>query len=219
MYLDSSIRSDFFSGNSLNAQYTHFLQAPVPPGETVDLTVDMVAPEDIGLYQSNWMLSDPDGALFGIGPHGDAPFWVRIEVIIIATDTPTPTPTATLTRTPVYTAADEVDLGDGDQLDLDIGELNPDEEDEADLLYAYGGTPTHLLTPINDTTWGAYGETEPSLTDCTGEELTSNGIAFNEVPDGTYYCYQTSQGRRGWLLFEDFAEDQLTVSFLTWSAP
>ncbi len=39
----------FFSGNSLNAQYTHYLLQPVEPGDTVDLTVDMVAPEKIGL--------------------------------------------------------------------------------------------------------------------------------------------------------------------------
>jgi hypothetical protein len=85
----------FFSGNSLNAHQTHYLPAEVEPGETIDVTVDMEAPMEPGEYQSNWMLSNADGELFGIGPHGDAPFWARILVVLSETDTPTPTVTST----------------------------------------------------------------------------------------------------------------------------
>ncbi len=91
----------FFSGNSLNAHQTHYLPAEVDPGENIDLTVDMEAPMEEGEYQSNWMLRDADGELFGIGPNGDAPFWARIIVAVPETETPTPTvtptPEATLT--------------------------------------------------------------------------------------------------------------------------
>lgn len=207
----------FFSGNSLSAQYTNYLQEPVEPGEIVDLTVDMVAPERIGLYQSNWMLSDPDGAMFGIGPHGDAPFWVRIEVVLSVTDTPQPTPT--LTPTPVVYVSGEADLTDGDELDLDTATLNPSVDSQGDILYQLGGTPIHLLTPINDMEWGLYGDTEPGLINCTNTAINDNSVGFTEVPLDAYYCYQTSEGLRGWLRFEAFASGKLTVSFVTWATP
>ena len=213
----------FFSGNSLGARYTHYLQQPVSPGSLVDLTVDMVAPQTIGLYQSNWMLSDPDGNLFGIGPHGDAPFWVRIEVVQVITPTPTRTPTITptptITNTPVVHISDSAALQDGDQLDLDTATLNPSDKTDADLRYQYGGTPVHRLLPVNDTVWAVFGETEPSFGDCVNKTLSDDPISFDEVPDGTYICYRTSETLRGWLLIDRFEAGRLIVSFLTWAAP
>lgn len=207
----------FFSGNSLGARYTHYLQQPVNPGSMVDLTVDMVAPQNIGLYQSNWMLSDPDGNLFGIGPHGDAPFWVRIEVVQLITPTPTLTPT--ITRTPVVQITDTAALENGDRLDLDTATLNPPDDSDADLVYEYGGTPTHRLLPVNDTIWAIFGETKPSFGDCVNKTLSDDPISFNEVPNGTYICYRTSETLRGWLLIDRFEAGRLIVSFLTWAAP
>lgn len=207
----------YFSGNSLGAQYSHFLQQPVNPGEIVDLTVDMVAPERIGVYQSNWMLSDPEGTNFGIGPHGDAPFWVRIEVVQIVTDTPQPT--LTLTPTPVVYLTGEAELMNGDQLDLDSAALNPSENTAADLLYQSGSAPAHLLTPLNDTKWAAVGETLPSLSSCLNAELNDNSIGFNTVPVGTYICFRSSEQLVGWLLIDGIKAGKLTVSFLTWSIP
>ncbi|MFN2304432.1 MAG: NBR1-Ig-like domain-containing protein, partial [Anaerolineales bacterium] len=66
----------FFSGNSMNAIHNHNLFQEVPPGSSIDLTVDMVAPQTSGIYQSNWMLQDAHGGMFGIGPNSVAPFWV-----------------------------------------------------------------------------------------------------------------------------------------------
>lgn len=207
----------FFSGNSLGARHTHNLQQPVNPGDIVDLTVDMVAPQNIGLYQSNWMLSDPDGNLFGIGPHGDAPFWVRIEVVEVVTPTPTHTPTITLT--PVVRITGSAALENGDELDLDTATLNPPDDTEADLVYQYGDSPIHQLIPINDTKWVVFGGTQPSLGDCINKTLTEEPISFDQVPDGTYICYRTSETLRGWLLINGFEESQLNVNFLTWAAP
>jgi len=207
----------FFSGNSLGAQYTHYLQQPIEPGATVDLTVDMVAPMSIGIYQSNWMLSDPDGELFGIGPHGDAPFWARIEVVLVVSDTPQPTPTQT--PTPVVYFSGETDLGNGDRIDLDTGMVNPSDETLTDLIYRYGAEPTHLLTPLNGMEWAVFGDREPNLAECTELELAENAFGFDEVPEGTFFCYRTSEAMRGWLLIEGFDAGKLSMSFLTWSEP
>lgn len=212
----------FFSGNSLGARYTHYLQQPVEPGSMVDLTVDMVAPQNIGLYQSNWMLSDPDGNLFGIGPHGDAPFWVRIEVVQVVTPTPTFTPTITntptITPTPVVHITGNAELKNDDLLDLDTATLNPADAADADLRYQYGGTPIHRLEPVNDARWAVFGETKPTLGDCVNKTLSDDPISFSQVPGGTYICYRTSEALRGWLLIERFEEGRLIVSFQTWAA-
>jgi hypothetical protein len=70
-----------FTGGSLMSGPT-VVQLPydVAPGNTVDLSVGLVAPLDYGTYQGYWMLRDPNGAVFGLHPDGAHPFWVEIVV-------------------------------------------------------------------------------------------------------------------------------------------
>jgi hypothetical protein len=207
----------FFSGNSLNAFQTHNLLAEVEPGQEIDITVDMEAPQKAGVYQSNWMLMDTEGELFGIGPNADAPFWVQIEVIASVTDTPQPTPTPT--STPVVYLSGQVVLLDGDQFDLDSDTLNPADGALADLAYAYGGDPLHILNNLNGVIWMTYGETAPTFSECMSVIKTGNAISFDDVPTGTYLCYQTTEMLPGRILIEGFSEGELTITFLTWSVP
>jgi hypothetical protein len=86
-----------FSGNSLGAPTVKSLGFSVEPGAFIDITLDMVAPDDPGTYQSNWILVDSSGKTFGIGPGGNTPFWVRIVVVTSDTDTPTYSPPQTET--------------------------------------------------------------------------------------------------------------------------
>ena len=86
----------FYSQNSMGAQYEQFLSGEVLPGQAIDLSVRFFAPLAPGNYQSNWMLQDQDGKLFGVGFNADAPFYVKI----IVTNDPTPTPTVTQTPSP-----------------------------------------------------------------------------------------------------------------------
>ncbi|MEA3326585.1 MAG: NBR1-Ig-like domain-containing protein [Chloroflexota bacterium] len=209
----------FFSGNSLNALQTNFLIQEIESGDVVDLTVSMQAPQNLGVYQSNWMLSNAKGELFGIGRNGDAPFWVKIEVVPVGTATQTPTPTPTLTQTPEGFLTGDVNLANGDQFDLDNGILNPEVASQADFNYQYDGTPPHILSVMNGTQWMVYGENQPAIGDCTAATLLDNAISFTEVPVGTYVCYRTSEALLGRLMIEGFEEGQLSISFLTWLAP
>lgn len=207
----------YFSGNSLNAFQTHNLLQEVDPGDVIDVTVDMEAPLTTGVYQSNWMLSNEDSVLFGIGPNGDAPFWARIEVVQSVTETPQPSPTITLTPV-VYLTGDEI-LGNEDQLDLDSATLNPEDAASADFIYQFGGEPAHILMTMNGTQWVVHGEELPSFGDCHGATMSGNAISFDDVPVGTYLCYRTSDALPGFLLFEGFEAGQLSVSYLTWAVP
>lgn len=53
----------------------------VEPGETVDVSVDLQAPEEPGSYQGFWKLRNPSGQVFGTGEDGSKAFWVKIDVV------------------------------------------------------------------------------------------------------------------------------------------
>jgi hypothetical protein len=52
----------------------------VRPGEMVEISVDMVAPDKPGNYKSNWQLRNEAGRIFGVGPNADKSIWALIKV-------------------------------------------------------------------------------------------------------------------------------------------
>jgi hypothetical protein len=52
----------------------------VPPDGTVDVSVNLQAPQDPGSYQGFWMLRNQAGQIFGLGNQADKNFWVKIQV-------------------------------------------------------------------------------------------------------------------------------------------
>lgn len=76
----TSYRLVFVGGDSLGAPAYVRLPVAVAPGQMVDLSVNLVAPRTIGHYRGLWKLSNPWGVQFGIGPNGNDPFWVDINV-------------------------------------------------------------------------------------------------------------------------------------------
>jgi uncharacterized protein YraI len=56
------------------------MPAAVAPGQTVDLSLTMLAPVTPGSYQSDWKLQTPQGSFFGVGS-SSTPLWVKIQVI------------------------------------------------------------------------------------------------------------------------------------------
>jgi hypothetical protein len=52
----------------------------VRPDETVDLSVDMVAPQNGGTFRSEWKLRNRNGEIFGTGKNGDLTIWAQIRV-------------------------------------------------------------------------------------------------------------------------------------------
>jgi hypothetical protein len=87
---DSSYSIVFASGERMGGSSPNPLPGIVPPGSTVDLSLNLTGPSANGAYKGNWLLRNPAGALFGIGPQGDQPFWVQI--VVGPTPTPPPAP-------------------------------------------------------------------------------------------------------------------------------
>jgi hypothetical protein len=55
-----------------------YVQISVPPGQQVEVTADLEAPDDIGSFYGRWELHDPD----------DKPFGSLLTVVIKVATTP-----------------------------------------------------------------------------------------------------------------------------------
>lgn len=218
----------FFSGERMGAPVSVPLTGDVAPGQSVDIQVDMIAPSSPGTFQGNWKLRNANSVLFGIGPSGSAPFWVRIIVVI--TPTPTPTRTATLpatspapqftaTVTPVVRASATLELAINDSIDLDTAQITS--SGGIDMLYEVNGAGQHLLTPKNNAIIGVYGNTQPSRANCLSAPMTSNAIVLENTPVVSYLCYRTDQGAPGYTRLTSYnASTQLVgMDVLTWDPP
>ena len=222
----------FFYGDRMSAPEIIYLDKDVSPGAEIEIAVDMVAPNVSGSYQGNWKLSNASGVLFGIGPLSDAPFWVRIVVLRIATPTltPTETPTATATYTPAVTptptstptppveSSGKVVLLAHQKIDLDTGQVDPasGQDVEYDLEDGF-----HLLEPKSGASLGVYGAQEPAREVCVAATMSPAPIALESLSPGAYLCYQTSQGLPGWLRFDalDNKTGSASLAYLTWIVP
>jgi Ig-like domain from next to BRCA1 gene len=232
----------WFSGERLGDVINVPLGREVAPGENVDISADMVAPTTAGTYQSNWKLRNAGGVLFGIGPNGDAPFWVRIIVVQTGTNTPTATPTPTLTPSatfeptlePTATAtfaptltstlappiqvSGSVTLAPGETIDLETGQKNTGADD--DLAYQ-DNEAYHQLAPLAGTVLGVYGSQDPTLEACQSAGMSAAPIAVESLSTGVYLCYRTPQGLPGRLRLNRFNSEVSSISldYLTWAAP
>jgi hypothetical protein len=70
----------FDSGTQMGASAAVNFPSSVAPGGTVDLTVDMTAPNSNGSYRGYWKLRNASNVLFGIGSTANKDFWVDIKV-------------------------------------------------------------------------------------------------------------------------------------------
>ena len=227
-----SYSASFFYGAQMDAPALISLQRDVPSGEAAEIIIDMVAPLQPGTYQGNWKLRNADGQLFGIGPSGDAPFWVRVVVLQVQTSTPTATLTPTQTPSPSSTpspspTATPVILVNGALsmqlnalVDLDNGAANP--LSGADLAYQKdAATGFHLLAPQNTALFGLIGSNEPDTALCQTASMSSAPLTLESFSAGTFLCYRTDSNHYGWLRFNAYyaADESVGLDFRTWAVP
>jgi hypothetical protein len=70
----------FTGGDSMGSSSAIAIRRDVRPGETLDLSLDLKAPNRVGEYQGTWMLSNSAGQRFGVGTAGSQALEVRIRV-------------------------------------------------------------------------------------------------------------------------------------------
>ena len=77
---DTSYSVTFDGGDKLGGS-TFEMPENVSPGESIDVSIEMTAPNTKGTYKGYWLLRDDDGNKFGLGGSAEYPFWVAIKVV------------------------------------------------------------------------------------------------------------------------------------------
>ena len=77
---DESYRIVFASGSQMNGPSEQTLPIRVAPGDSIDIYVDLIAPNEPGEYTGQWMLKNASGDPFGIGVGAQQSFYVNILV-------------------------------------------------------------------------------------------------------------------------------------------
>jgi len=80
----------FASGNGMNGAAATNLGVTINPGQTIDVSVNLVAPSTPGDYIGYWKLRTSNGSTFALGTNAGTAFWVSIKVIS-PPSTPDPT--------------------------------------------------------------------------------------------------------------------------------
>ena len=94
---NSSYSLVFDSGDAMGAPASlQLTTGTVSPGELIDVSVTLRAPDSTKTYQGYWKLRNGAGVVFGIGSSGQSAFWVKVKVV----NATTPTPVGTTTPEP-----------------------------------------------------------------------------------------------------------------------
>jgi hypothetical protein len=230
---DTKYSLAFIGGDRMSAPVKSALSQVIQPGQTVDLSVDMTAPDTTGMHQGFWRLQSARGDFFGIGSNGDQSFWVKINVISSLTTTPTitstppstaspipvpqdtPSPTPSPTSTEIIHYQDSIRLTTDESIDLDNGEISP--PSSADLSLVENSTTELSLVPQNNALFARYsGETSPpSRMECQNASLVADPISFSGLAVDDILCYSTDVGRFGYLIITAL-DTGIDFTFTTW---
>lgn len=125
----------FINGDSLGAPASvQLTTGTVAPGQEIDVSVTMKAPDTPKEYTGNWKLRNASGVIFGIGVNAQSPFWVNIKVVSPVTPTPTLSPTPTAVVMYNFTErAPSAEWRNGSKA-LPWGDPGPDDEGVADIV-------------------------------------------------------------------------------------
>jgi hypothetical protein len=85
----------------------------VPPGEELDVSITLTAPDDSGEYQGYWKLRNQAGQIFGLGSNADREFWAKIRVGVVSG--------ITYDFIARASSAEWVTSGGGEEVDLTFG--------------------------------------------------------------------------------------------------
>lgn len=137
----------FFSGEQMGAPLFMNFSMNVAPGQTIDISVHLIAPSSPGYHRGFWMFKNANGALFGIGAQADKPWWVGIRV-------------SGATATSTTTAAMRITIEPGQTTASRIGIVNPNETIQYVLNASAGQVLSiTLVAPANEVALGVDGPT------------------------------------------------------------
>lgn len=152
----------------------------ITPGETMDISVELTAPDTSGTYRGNWKFRDPHGDIFGTTTGN--PIWVEIEVLTSDSDDQDNQSSNTGYPTIQITDVNE------DQ-NVTIRGLNFPPNDTFNVLLNYNGTngiDGILVATIETGTSGEFVDTYKIPATLRGQSIIAIRL---ESPSSGYYAY------------------------------
>ena len=70
----------FVSGEKFGAPNAVSMSGSVAPGQTIDISINLTAPNNNGRYRGDWKLRNASGALFGVGSSASSNFYVDVNI-------------------------------------------------------------------------------------------------------------------------------------------
>ena len=174
----------------------------VSPGSQLDISVDLVAPDNPGTYRGYWQIRNANGVVFTLDG-----FWVEIEVL----------------QPKVYSSKINFEVEQTLMADLDEGDA-PSLEIE-DFLFEVVSNTNKRLVPMNSALFDLFGEDEPSYGECNEADRTDDEIVIDSDLVDQWICYETNEGRLGKFQVVSLTPKDVTVSqvleldYVTWALP
>lgn len=195
----------FKDGDSMGGPASQQLTTgSVAPGQTVDISVNLVAPSTDGTYKGFWWIRADSGVVFGIGASGQSPFFIEIEV-----GEPPPTEIPPLSN-------GKVDLDQTYSIDFDTGSITSGSD--ADLWFHVVSPVEKYLEPKNGAQF-KHLTTVPSLEKCQTEVLSASAIPFGSMSVRDWLCYKTDEGNVGRAEIEGITPGEpqtIKFDYITW---
>ncbi len=189
------------------ASSVQFTNGTIEPGEALDISVRLTAPENAGTYQGHWKLRSNTGEIFGLGDDGETAFWVEIRVTTMGAEG--------AGGGEIYVSG-SMEFGTVVATgDLDEGVFAPEYEDADISLHPVD----KQLEPKNGALIALWGNNAPSFSDCAHAALSTQAISANEQLVGKYLCYRTNLGKSGMLYVTLYNENTFAFDFVTWKKP
>ncbi len=183
----------WFSGTQLAALDGQTLPREVKPGESVDISLEMKAPDKEGSYQGNWKLANANQELFGIGPAGESPFWV----FILVQGALPPAVSAVETEPVQLESSGSVQLFIQESYDFDAGSKGNGAFD--DVVLQIGLNDRINLETLQPAQVVLYGLEPPTRIDCESLDVQTNLFPLTDLPDGMFFCLRTSSNFPGYV--------------------
>ena len=173
----------FYSGEKMGGPDALTFPKSVAPGQTVDLTVSLTAPNAAGSYRGYWMFKNTSGALFGIGSLANKPWWVDIKVSGSSggtSGTPTATPTATPTQSSTSNWNTYQNSKYGFAFKFPPGSIITSQTDSEGRIFMPIASGTNLVEKYLDVTVAENADPckTPANGVSTSENVSINGFSF-----------------------------------------
>lgn len=209
---DTSYATVFHSGERMNGSARVAFNGAVYPGQTVDVSMYLTAPEGIGEYRGNWMLQNTSGYNFGFGADANVPLYVIVEVFAEGNDD--------MGDPEIVSEGEDFELENGECFDFDLGKASAELNKRCDFKliikgeYAYGEVK---LVPVNDAEIAF--EDDFSKPPTIGKCMNSDAYRDNErvvTPENDHLCFNTDRGRYGYIYFYDIDVSSVIFDWVTW---